>query len=223
MEGKEYPVDNPLLTVTPREITRKKVKVLRRQGVIPVHMYGKDIPSMALQSEAKALEGIVAKAGKNIPVSLDIEGQSGQHMTFIREVQRDPISGKLLHVDFQRVITTELVRSQVPIVLVGEAPAVRMTSGMLSQILHELSVESLPMNVPQVIEIDVTVLDSLDKEIRVQDISVGTDVSVLTAPDQLVARVTPPRVELVGEAEEAKAEAVAEEAGVEAQEGKPEA
>ena len=184
-------------------------------------MYGKDTQSMALQSEAKALAGIVAQAGKNIPVSLDIEGQSGQHMTFIREVQRHPITGELLHVDFQRVITTELVRSQVPIVLVGEAPAVRLTGGMLSQILHELSVESLPMNVPPVIEIDVTGLDSLDKEIRVQDISMGTDVSVLTAPDQLVARVTPPRVEVVEEA--AMAEVGAEAVAEEAEEEQPEA
>ena len=195
------------LKLSPRALRGKRVKKLRRNGIVPVHVYGRDMAPEGLQVETQVLRRILPRVGTNIPLSVEIEGEAGDHICFVREVQRHPVTEDILHVDFMKVSVTEVVRAAVPVVLLGAAPAVRNLGGTLLQSLQTVLVESLPMNVPPSFQVDVSELDSFEMSVNVRDISVDPNVTVLTLPDALIARVIPPRVE-----EEVVAEAAAPEA-----------
>ena len=182
------------LSLSPRTVTGKKVKRLRERGILPVHMYGSGIESQALQAEASDLRRILPRVGANIPVSIAVDGSDAENICFVREVQRHPVTEVLLHVDFIRVDVTQTISAEVPINLIGSAPATQQ-GGTLLQPLTSLLVEALPMNIPASVEADVSGLDDFEKSIVVSDIAVADDVTVLTDSDEFVARVTPPRVE----------------------------
>ncbi len=175
------------LEAEPRSVKGKKVKELRRLGLTPIHVYGRGIEPAALQADTATLRKIVAQAGSNIPVTVKEEG--GSHFAFVREVQRHPLTEDILHVDFLEVPLTETIRSEVPVYLVGEAPAVRLMDGVLNQALQSLQVESFPLDVPQFVEVDVSSLEDFERSIHVSDISLGDKVTVLNDPEELVARV----------------------------------
>ena len=204
------------LQAEPRSVTGKKVKGLRRLGLTPIHVYGRGIEPTALQADAVTLRKIVAQAGSNIPVTVEEEGSS--RFAFIREVQRHPLTEDILHVDFLQVPLTETIRSEVPVYLVGEAPAVRLMDGALNQVLQSLQVESFPLDVPQFVEVDISSLEDFERSIHVSDLSLGDKVTVLNDPEELVARVNAPHG-AVEEAEmPAEVELVGGEPGAESEE-----
>ncbi len=138
----------------------------------------------------------------------------------VKQLQRHPISRQVLHVDFYQVRMTEKLRTSVALHFVGEAPAVKVTSGMLLTNVTAVEVESLPGDLPTSIEVDVSGLETLDDAILVSDLSLPSGVEVLTPGDEVVAKVLPPTVEPeVTEPEEV----VAEEAPAAAAEGEAEA
>jgi large subunit ribosomal protein L25 len=187
-------MDTISLDVSPRDITRKKVKALRKTGMIPLHLYGKGVPSQPLQADSSTVATIVNRVGQNIPLYLKQEGTTQQDLVFVREVQHHPVTNRILHVDFFRVDATYAVRGNVPVVLLGEAPAMRTHRGILMQTLHELSVECLPMEMPERIEIDISGLEELDSGIRVSDYAPSAGITILTDPDELIVRVGAPRL-----------------------------
>lgn len=201
------------LKVQPRTTLGKKVKALRRQGATPIHLYGKGISSQALQVDSALLRRILLKVGRTRPVSLEVEGQGTPYTAFVRDILFHPMTESILHVDFYGVPLTEKMEAEVPVSLVGEAPAVRMQGGSLAQVLHTVTVECLPLEIPSAIQVDVSFLDSFDKVIRVADLVVPPNVKVLTEPEQAVAYVAPPRAEeeVVAPAPAAEVEVIKEE------------
>lgn len=182
------------LELETRSVIGKKVQTLRRKGITPVHLYGRGAPSMSLQAEASTILRIVAQAGRNRPVSVSVSGQETPCLAFIREVQRHPVSEAILHVDFYQVPLTEAAQAEVPIRLIGEAPAIRMHNGVLNQVLHTLRVECLPLDVPEYFELDMSGLDDFEKSLRVSDIPPSDKVAFLNNPNAVIARVNAPRV-----------------------------
>ena len=189
-------MDVQSLKLQPRAVIGKKVKALRRQGIVPVHMYGKGTEPLALQVENQVLQRVLTIAGTNIPLSVEVDGEEGDSLCFVREVQRHPVTEGLLHVDFMSVDVTETVQAEVPIVISGNAPAVLEMGGTLLQPLQSLLVESLPMNIPPSFELDVSQLDDFEKGIFVRDVAAAADVTMVTDPDELIARVSAPRIEV---------------------------
>ena len=187
-------MEEQTLSLSQRTVTGKKVKQLRRQGILPVHMYGRGIDSMSLQGIAGDLRRLLPQIGTNIPVSVRVEGNEGENVCFVRDVQRHPVTEDLLHIDFIRVDVTQTISAEVPIALIGSAPATQQ-GGTLLQPLTSLLVEALPMNIPATVEADVSGLDDFEKSIIVRDIPIADNVTVLTDRDEFVARVIPPRVE----------------------------
>ena len=187
-------MEEQILSLSQRTVTGKKVKQLRRQGILPVHMYGRGIVSMSLQGVAGDLRRLLPQIGTNIPVSVRVEGNEGENVCFVRDVQRHPVTEDLLHIDFIRVDVTQTISAEVPIALIGSAPATQQ-GGTLLQPLTSLLVEALPMNIPATVEADVSGLDDFEKSIVVRDIPIADNVTVLTDRDEFVARVIPPRVE----------------------------
>ena len=191
-------MDVQSVKLSPRSVIGKKVKQLRRQGMVPVHMYGAGIESLPLQTEAGLLRRLLPQIGTNVPVSVEVDGDDGEYICFVREVQRHPVTEAILHVDFIRVDVSQTIRAEVPLLLTGTAPAIRQ-GGTLLQPLQTLLVEALPMNMPASIEVDVSDLDDFEKAVYVSGIAVGSDVTVITESGDMIARVIPPRVEEVEE------------------------
>ena len=208
-------------------MTGKKVKQLRRQDIVPVHVYGRDQAPSTLQAEGQVLRRILPQVGTNVPLSLEVEGEESDNICFVREVQRHPVTEDILHVDFLRVDVALAVRAEVPVILTGNPPAVRDLGGTLLQQVQTILVESLPMNVPLSIEMDVSELDDFEKAVYVREVTVASGVTIITDSDELIARVSPPRIEVEEEVEEGLEDALEEDgetpaAGEEAEEGRDE-
>jgi large subunit ribosomal protein L25 len=206
-------MDDLNLEASRRDILGKKTRFLRRQGTTPAHIFGHGIESLALQCDTAKLQRVISRAGMTRLIALDVEGHKEPRSVFIREIQREPTTGELLHVDFYQVKRTEKIRVDVPIILVGEAPAMKEKGRTLTHSLTSLSVECLPDKLPPQIEVDLSPLEEIEQAIFVRDITLSPDVTVITDPDQMVAKVSEAHVvEEVVEEEVVAEEAVAEEA-----------
>ncbi len=207
------------LKVSPREVLGKKVKALRREGVIPANVYGHALESVAIQISKDDLVHLLHSAGRNEIVYLRLDGEEARP-TFLRQIQRNPVTDAILHVDFYQISLKEKVRMEVRLVLVGTAPAEQTHGGTLLHSVDRIAVEGLPTEIPSVIEVDVSGLDVIDAAIHVRELSVPDEITVLSDPEQVVAKVAPPQVEK--EPEEEEVEEVEGEVP-EGEEGAPEA
>ncbi len=195
------------LQATHRQILGRKVRFLRRQGIIPVHLFGHNIESLALQCEAAQLKRVLAQAGKTRLINLKLDKAKRPRSVVVREIHRDPISGELLHVDFYQVSMAEKIRVEIPIVLIGEAPALKSKDNTLSQELSNLTIECLPDQIPASVEVDLSSLTEAEQAIRVSDLDLDEKFTILNAPELVVVKISSrPRAEV----EEVVAEEVAE-------------
>jgi large subunit ribosomal protein L25 len=211
------------LNVSPRPILGKKVKRLRRQGIIPANVYGRALESVAIQVAKDDLVRVIRAAGRNEIIYLRVDGEEPRP-TFVRQIQRSPVTDAILHVDFYQISLKEKVRIEIPLALVGTAPAEQTYGGTLLHSLDSIAVEGLPTDIPSVIEVDVSGLKEIDAAIHVGGLSVPDQVTVLTDPEVVVAKVAAPHVERVEEevaVEEKVAEVRAEEAAPEKAAVKP--
>jgi large subunit ribosomal protein L25 len=184
------------LTLDAREAHGKANKRLRRAGLVPGVVFGKGEESTPVQIDAKVFETLYRQAGRTSVVNMHLPGKTGTTSGIIKSVQRNPLSGMAIHVDFFLVNLTQEMEIDVPLVFTGEAPAVEETGGTLLHNLSSLHVKALPNDIPQQVVVDVSVLHSLDVAIHVRDLTLNRDlVHVLTDGDTLVDTVVPPRIE----------------------------
>ncbi len=194
------------LNVAPREVLGKKVKALRRQGLTPANIYGQRVDSQAVQVPTDELKHVLKTAGRNEIVYLRLDGDEPRP-TFVRDIQQNPVTDIILHVDFLQISLKEKVKADVPIHLVGLSPAVDTYGGILMHGLDHVSVEALPTEVPSFLELDVSPLVEINQALHVSDLELPEDVTLLTAP---------PAVEIVEEvAEEVAGEGEVPEEGAE--------
>jgi large subunit ribosomal protein L25 len=206
-------MDKIELEVTNREILGKKVKHLRRQGITPVHLFGHGIKSLALQCDTGELERVLSKAGHTGLIGLKLDREKKPRPVVVREFDRDWRRGKLLHVDFYQVKMEEKIRLEIPIVLVGEAPALKSKDNMLEHELETLTIECLPAKIPASVEVDISSFTEPGQAIRIRDIALDKDITVLNDPELVIVKISFRPVEKLEE----ELVAVAEEA-VEAEE-----
>jgi large subunit ribosomal protein L25 len=192
-------MDKIELKVTNREILGKKVKHLRRQGITPVHLFGHGIESLALQCDTGELERVLGKAGQTRLINLNLAKEKKPRIAVVREFDRDWRRGELIHVDFYQVKMEEKIKLEVPVVLVGEAPALKSKTNMLEHELDTLTVECLPAKIPTSLEVDISSLTEPDQAIRVKDVTLGEDIAVLNNPDLVVVKISLRPVEKVEE------------------------
>jgi large subunit ribosomal protein L25 len=213
-------VDRVELTVAQRSVLGKKVKALRRNGITPANVYGHRLESQAVEVDTVTLAHTLKKLERNAILSLSIEGEKAVRPVIVREVRRDLLNDKIVHVDFYQVSLAEKMKADVPFIFIGKAPAVEDLGGILLQGLDSIAVEALPADIPPHFEIDISSLTTFDSSVHVRDLVVDPKVHVLTEGDSVITSVAPPRkvVEAVVEegeaaAEEGKEEAAAEESG----------
>lgn len=184
-----------------REVTGRSVKHLRSEGLIPAVVYGYGQETTHLQIEEKALHKVLREAGTYQLIALKV-GNSKPQMTLARDIQRDVLRYDYLHVDFYAVQMDQKVTAQVPLILIGEAPAVQDLGAILTQGLDELEIECLPGDLISSIEVSVDGLVEFNDTVSVSDLSLPDTVTVLSDPESMVAKVEPPQLPEEEEEEE---------------------
>ncbi len=195
------------LRAEPRTVLGKHVRRLRREGIVPGNIYGHGA-SRPIQAQAGTFEQMLGRGGRTSIVSIVVSGAK-KETALVKGVQRDPRSGRLVHVDFQAVSMSESITTRVPLHFVGEAPAIKFGAVILHT-LADVEVRALARDLPQSLEVDLSALEELHASIKVGDIEAPQGVTITTPADETVAIAQPPRVERE-EAEEAAEEAAAAE------------
>ncbi|HEX7708876.1 MAG TPA: 50S ribosomal protein L25 [Thermoanaerobaculia bacterium] len=195
------------LEVTRRESTGKEqAKKLRRDGKVPAVVYGGHREPVAITVDRKAVAELIQKSEHGIRsvFLLKMSGSDQQRHAMIKDVTINPISRKMTHIDFVRVVMDEKLKVMVPVQLTGTALGVK-EGGMIDFQLREVQVECLPNAIPDAIEIDVTPLEGHDYY-RVKDLQMPEGVKVLEDPERVVVGVTHARAEVSEAAAEVEAE-----------------
>jgi large subunit ribosomal protein L25 len=206
-------MEKVVLQAEKRDVIGKQVKALRREGKLPAVIYGRHTEPISVLLDAHSASLTLGKLTSSSLVTIALDGK--EYPTLVREKQRDYIKNRLLHVDFLTVSLTENIRATVSIHLHGVSTAVKDFNAVLVNNLESLEVECLPTDLPERIDLDISVLAHPGDGIRVRDVRVSDKVRVLDDPDTMVVVATFARVE-----EEVAAVPGAE--GVEPTEAEPE-
>lgn len=197
------------LAVSPREVTGKATKKLRREGIIPANIFGHGEASQAVQLLDLDFEGLRRGHHATGVISLKVAGGKRAQTALIRRVQRHPINGKVLHIDFLRVSLRDRIAAKVPLRFEGTAPGVKVEGGVLLHLSDVLEVECAAGEIVEAIEVDVSSLEHIDDVIHAKDVPLPPNFTLVTDPEEAVVKITPPRIEKVEEVEAAPAAAEA--------------
>jgi large subunit ribosomal protein L25 len=183
------------LDVRPRQVVGKKVAQLRRGGVLPGVVFGGRKDSAAVQTDLRSFERSYRRWGNTTLLSL--EGLDGDAIpALIHGVARDTLTGRLLHVDFQRVSLTEKTHAEVPLRFVHESPAVKTLGAVLVHARDHVNVEAFPQDMPHAIEVDLSPLAEIDDALFIRDLVVDkTVVKIIDDPDELIVKAVPVHIE----------------------------
>jgi len=192
------------LEIALRKITGKASKRLRKAGLIPANISGHKEPSLAVQVDAVLFERLRREHGTRKILSLHLP-DAGTQTVLIRQVQHEPRSGKILHVDFDRVSLNERVTIKVPLHFVGESPAVEDKGGVLLHLVEELEVECLASDIVGHIDVDISSLTEIDAVLHAKDVKLPTNFKLVIDPEEPIAKVAATRAEVAAETAQAAA------------------
>ena len=173
-----------------RMVIGKKVKALRREGLLPAIVYGSGIDPIAITLNTKEVLQTLSEIGANTLVTIKLGKK--EHLVLVRDIQREVIKRDLLHMDFQAVSLDESITSTVPILVVGEAPAVKEFEALLITSMEAIQVEAKAKDLPDTIKVDITGILSIGDNIQVKDLIISSDVTVLDDPEGIVIVATLP-------------------------------
>jgi len=192
------------LKFQPRTVLGKKVRHLRKEGWVPGEIYGHDFENLHVAVEEKAFRKVFNQAGGSAIV--DLISDKGEKMpVIITDVQKDPISGAYLNVDFYKVKADEKITTTIPLKFVGESLAIK-EGAVLVKVVDELEVESLPRDIPKEIEVDITKLEKEGDVIRVADLILPAAIKVLVNPETVIVSASAVEEEVETAASEAEEE-----------------
>lgn len=177
------------LSAQPRKLVGRKVKNLRRQGLVPATVYGKKVKSASVSVKHEDFAKVYKEAGESGLVELSLEKEVKP--VLIHNVQLDPVKGTPIHVEFFQVDLKENVQTRVPVEFVGEPVAVSNKVGVLLTIHDEVEVEALPTDLPEKLTIDVSALSEVDQEVKVKDLKAPAGVTILDEAELTLAKIGP--------------------------------
>jgi large subunit ribosomal protein L25 len=178
------------LKLSKRNVLGKKTRFLRREGQTPAHLFGHGVESLALQCDTNELQHVIARKGTTRLINIKVGSEKEARSVFIREIQRDALTGLLVHVDLYQVNKLEKIKVALPIIFVGTAPALKQKNNIIEHIVNELNVESLPDDLPPQIEVNLSVLAEVNQAISVRDIKLKPGVTIVAPPDQLIVKIS---------------------------------
>lgn len=178
---------HPQLVVEKRTILGKQIKQLRRDGILPANIYGKDLASVAVQVPLKDFQAVYDEVGETGLVDIMLDGT--RRPVLFKNIQMNYQNRTPLHVDLFQVNLKEKVKTMIPLVIVGEPLAVTEKIGLLLQPMNEVEVEALPEELPENIEVNVEKLAAIDEQLTVADLSVPEGVTILTDAGQTIVKI----------------------------------
>ena len=192
-------MNKTVLKAEKRIIKGRKVKTLRKQGILPGNVYGKKIKSQSVQVDLKEFQKVFKELGETSLLSLQIGNE--EKPVLIHNLQVDPVLDQPVHVDFLQVDLKEKVESDIPVELSGESPAEKQALGTVVQYINEIKVEALPADLPEKFEVDTSLLAEVDQSVFVKDLKYDkSKVEIKSDLEAIVAKVEPPQKEEVVEA-----------------------
>jgi large subunit ribosomal protein L25 len=186
-------MEKVVIKAQPRKVVGKQVRALRRQGLLPAVIYGHELTPIAVSLNFHDVSLVMPRVSSSQLVEVDVNGE--RHTVLVRERQRHPVTGNLLHVDFQAVSMTEKIRITVSLDFRGEAPAAKVYNGIVVTSREVLEIECLPDDLPDRLEVDLSTLKEIGDTLHVRDIVLPARVEVLDDPDEVVVVVTYPTSE----------------------------
>lgn len=180
------------LSVKIRKDLRKKVKTLRKKGLLPAVLYGPKVKNIALELDEKEFEKIYREAGESSLISLQVLDKKEKYLVLIHEVARDSLTGKPIHVDFYQPSLEEEVEVTVPIIFEGVSPAVKDLGGTLVKNISEIEIKALPQKLPHEIKVDVSQLKTFEDHILIKDLKLPDGVKISKSPEEILAFVARP-------------------------------
>src|SRR3990167_9403968 len=183
------------LKVDKRDVLGKKVKKLRREGLLPANIYGTGFKSTSVTANLKDFSHVYKTARETGVVHLDLDKK--EIPVLIKSVQRHPVSDLILHVDFRKIDLTQKIQTEVPVAVVGTSEAVAVKGGVLLVQSNTLTVEALPSDIPSKIEVDISVIKEVGGEIKVQDLKKSDKYEFKTVSDKVVVSVVAHKEESV--------------------------
>lgn len=211
----------PVVSAAPREVIGKKVSTLRRQGILPAVVYGGATESKSIQLDARDFDVLMRTTSRNTLVDLKI-GSSRATPVLLQGIHEHPVRRNPMHVDFLVVSMTEAITIDVPVNYMGDSSAADDLGGTVLHLRESVSISALATALPSAIDLDITPLDSFEAVLHVSDLIVPEGTTILTDPEEPLARVQPPRVEeepVVAEGEELPEGAEVPEEGEEGEDG----
>lgn len=196
------------LALSKREITGKKLKTLRASGMIPSVLYGGKEPIL-LSSEYVATEKVLSGAGYHSPIDLDMDGKA--KLAIVKDIQIDPVSRKIMNIEFQAISASKRVEATTPVVIVNfeESEASKIYHFAMTQAIEELDVKAKPADLPKELVVDASGLKDVDDKLTIENIVLPSGVELADkelSPEQVVASLYDPAAEAEKrEAEEAAA------------------
>ncbi|MCH8741737.1 50S ribosomal protein L25 [Patescibacteria group bacterium] len=175
-----------------RKTSGKKTKTLREKGLLPAVVYGPKIEALSLELDYKEFEKIYKESGESSLISLEVENKKEKSSVLIHDIQQDPLSDKIIHVDFYQVPLSKEVDVKVPLIFEGIALAVKELGGTLVKDISELEVKSLPQHLPKEIKVDISKLKTFEDHILIKDLKLPEGIKILKDPKEIVANVSPP-------------------------------
>ncbi len=192
-------MDAQTLKAEARKIEGRKVKGLRALGIVPANVFGKKIKSLSVQIGLKDFQKIYKDVGTTGIIELQVGGE--KRPVLVHDIQLNPKTDDLLHVDFHQVDLKERIEAEVPVELSGESPAEKQSLGTVVQYVNEIKVEALPADLPDKFVVDISGLGEVDQVVYTKDIKVDKDkVEIKNDPEEIVVKVEPPQKEEVVEA-----------------------
>jgi large subunit ribosomal protein L25 len=178
-----------------RTVMGKGVRKLRRDGVLPGNIISsKGREPVAVQVDLHEFDRMLKTHGRTTLYRLVISPNGGETTVLVRHIDREPASGAMQHVDFMHVEMNKPIHAKIPIHLTGESPAVKNLDGVLLHLVDAVEVEALPGDLPDALDLDVSGLEEFNSALLVSDIKLSKGLTLLTAEDERVVTVTPPRV-----------------------------
>ena len=183
-----------VIKAAPRTVLGKKVATLRRNGRLPANVYGKGIDSQAVDIDAREFQRTIKSAGLRAMIQLSIDGEKDARYVILRGIDRKGGTGEPIHIDFFQVDPQQPIQANVPLRLIGEAPAVRDLAGTLLPGADMVAVRCRPLDIPDALEVDVSGLTGFDTSLTVGDVKAPDGVEILTDLSVVVATVNAPRI-----------------------------
>jgi len=192
------------LAIAPREVMGKATRHLRKSGVIPGNIFGHKEPSVPVQLDAAAFDLLHRKQGARNVIRLRLPDATTQTV-LIRHVQRDAVTGKVLHVDFSRVNLSEAVDIKIPLHFVGESNAVKNFNGVLLHLVEALEVQCRASEMVEALDVDISPLAEIDSALHAKDVKLPANYKLVTDPEEPIVKVAASKVEVAEVAAEAAA------------------